>query len=98
VCAGIIGEHFHRLGSAGKVQSYLRTVGVAEFLDTKIGVHDAALLQLLPEFKLSEIIDRVCPLLVHEFAHPTLLFSFEDWLQSMQVGESRLITTFDQGH
>lgn len=98
MCAGIIGEHLHRLGSAAKVQSYLRTVGVPEFLDTQIGVHDAALLRLLPKFKLSEIIDRVCPVIAMELAHPTLIFEFEEWLQSMKVGESRLIKFDAQGN
>ncbi len=91
MCAGIIGEHLDRLGSVDKVKSYLKTVGVQEFCDTPVGVHDAQLLQLLPEFKLQEIIARVGPIIAIELNHPTLVFEFEDWLESMRVGESRLL-------
>ncbi len=98
MCAGIIGEHLHRLGSIEKVKSYLKIVGVQEFCDTPIGVHDAELLQLLPEFKLNEIIERVGPIIAMELNHPTLVFEMGDWLESMRVGESRLIRFEGRGH
>ncbi len=91
MASGVISEHLHRLGSIDKVKSYLKIVGVQEFCDTQIGFHDAQLLQLLPEFKLNEIIERVGPIIAMELNHPTLAFEMGDWLQSMRVGECRLI-------